>query len=211
MSPIAPQPDHAASVIQELLEWVPKHCIVGTNGPSATPNRTFMPLPDLEAYLKAESRTNKLLRALYIEREYQVIIEVLEKWYFRVFTILIIIGKGRYIEHFVQHHNLRDTHLPFLEKPAHFPIDPNDPTFWNSFYERQFAFCAHEFRYNESYTKLENRCILPIISKEVLGQGGSAAIYKIKLHAYYDQLKPPAKHSMVRFLTMPWKAFRSSS
>jgi hypothetical protein len=204
----APQPDHAAPVIQELLEWVPKHCINGTNGASATPNRPFIPLPDLEAYLKAESRTSKLLRALYFERDHQVIVEVLEKWYFRVFTILILIGKGRYIEHFVQHHNLRDTQLPFLEKPPHFPTDPNDPFFWDSFYEKQFAFCAHYFRYNENYTKLEDRCILPIISKEVLGQGGSAAIYKIKLHSHYDQLNPAANVSSVSFLASLWPSLK---
>lgn len=201
MSPSAPQPDHAAPVIQELLEWVPKHCINGTNGPSTTPNRPFMPLPDLESYLKAECRTNKLLRALYYEREHNVIVDVMEKWYIRVFTILTLIGKGRYIEHFVQHHNLRDTQLPFLEKPSHFPTDPNDPRFWESFYEKQFAFCAHIFRYNENYTKLEDLCILPIISKEVLGQGGSAAIYKIKLHPSYDQLNPALEFSKVRFLS----------
>ena len=210
MSRSASQPDHAALVIQELLEWVSKHYINGTNGPSATPNLPFLPLSDLEAYLKAESRTTKLLRAIYSEREPRVIVENLEKWYIRVFTILTLIGKGRYIEHFSQHQNLRDTQLPFLEKPTHFPSDPNDPTFWGSFYERQFAFCAHCFCYNENYVKLEDLCILPIVSKEVLGHGGSAAIYKIKLHSYYDQLNPAADASRVRFCTpcghlkVPW-------
>lgn len=201
MSRLTPQPDYAAVIIQEFLEWVPKHCINGTNGSSTTLNRSFMPLPDLKAYLKAENRTFKLLGALYFEREHQVIIEILEKYYIRVFTILILIGKGRYIEHFVQHQNLRDPQLPFLEKPAHFPTDPNDPLFWESFYKNQFAFCAHYFRFNENYTKLEDLCILPITSKEILGQGGSAAIYKIKLHSYYDQLSPAAEVSRVSFLT----------
>lgn len=160
-----------------------------------------MPLPDLEAYLKAESRTSKLLRALYFERDHQVIVDTLEDRYIRVFTILTLIGKGRYVEHFIQHPNLRDNQLPFLEKPAHFPTDPNDRTFWDSFYEKQFAFCAHHFRYNENYTKLEDLFILPIVSKEALGQGGSAAIYKIKLHPYYDRLNLAADVSRVSILT----------
>lgn len=206
MSQPGPQPDHAAPVIQELLEWVPKNSINGTNGPLATPNHLFMPLPDLEAYLKAQSRTSKLLHALYFERDHHVVVDILEKWYIRVFTILTLIGKGRYIEHFVQHHNLRDPQLPFLEKPAHFPIDPSDPTFWNSFYEEQFAFCPHYFRFNENYTTLEDLCILPIISKEKLGQGGSAAIYKIKLHSYYDQLHPDPEISSVSSFTSLWLA-----
>ena len=196
----APQPDHAAVIVQELLEWVPKNCIGGVNGPSAVPNRPFMPLPDLETYLKAHKRTSRLLHALYFEREHHVLVEYLEKWYIRVFTILILIGKGRYIEHFVQHPNLRDTRLPFLEKPTHFPIDPNDPSFWVSFYEKQFAFCAHCFGQNENYIKLEDLCVLPITSKEPLARGGSAAIYKIKLHSYYDQLLSAADSSMVRFI-----------
>lgn len=198
MSRSAPQPDHAAPGVQELFEWVPKHCISGTNASSATPNALFIPLPDLKAFLKTHNRTDKLLRALYFEREHHVIVANLEESYPRVFTILVLIGKGRYIEHFVQHLNLCDLHLPFLEKPAHFPIDPNDPTFWESFYEKQFAFCAHHFHNNVNYTKLEERCVLPIIKKEVLGQGGSAAIYKIVLHPDYDRLNPSPDVSPVR-------------
>jgi hypothetical protein len=203
MSPSAPssQPHHAALVIQELLEWLPKHCINGTNGPSATPNRPFMPLPDLQTYFKTENRTAKLLHALSVEGVHQGFIELLEKHYIRVFTILILIGKGRYIERFVQHKNLRDIHLPFLEKPAHFPVDPTDPsfleTFFKSFLEQQFAFCPHHFGCNENSLKLEDHCILPIISKEVLGHGGSAAIYRITLHPHYDQLSPAGEASQV--------------
>lgn len=200
MSPSAPQPDYAAPVIQEFLEWISKHGVIGTKGPSVIPNCSFMPLPDLNAYLKAESRTSKLLRALYPDRDHELSIEYIESWHPRAFTILTLMGKGTYIEDFVQHHNLRDSHLPFLEKPSHFPIDPNDPKFWEKFYQRQFAFCAHYFRYNENRTMIEDPCILPIISKEVLGQGGSAAIYKIKLHSHYDQLNPYAEDSRVSFL-----------
>ena len=197
MAPSQPQPDHAAPIMQEFLEWVPKHCINGTNGPSATPSSPFMPLPDLESYLKAERRTSKLLKALFPEREPRVIAEALELFHIRVFAILILIGKGRFIEHVVQHHNLRDSQLPFLEKPTHFPTDPNDPKFWDLFYEKQFAFCAHIFRDNENDTKLEDCCILPIISKEAFATGGSAAIYKIKLHSHYDRLNPAVGTSLV--------------
>jgi hypothetical protein len=189
MSPSAPffQPDHTAPVIQELLAWLPKHSVCGTNGPSATPNHPFMPLPDLQAYLKAENRTNNLLRALFVEGVDQGLIE---KHYIRALTILTAIGKGRFIVHFIQHQNLRDSHLPFLAKPPHFPIDPSDSKFWNSFFKKQFTFCPHSFGDNENYLKLEDHCILPIISKEELDHGGSAAIYKIKLHPHYDQLIP---------------------
>jgi hypothetical protein len=200
MSRSPPQPDHTDRTIQEFLEWVPKNCINGTNGPSATLNSPFMPRPDLEAYLKAERRTEKLLRALFSGREHRVMSEALQLSYIRVFTILILIGKGTFIEHVVQHPNLRDNQLPFLEKPPHFPTDPNDSEFWNSFYKTQFAFCAHVLRYKENDTKLEDGVILPIVSKEVLAMGGSAAIYKIELHPYYDRLSSAAVSYQLRFL-----------
>lgn len=43
------------------------------------------------------------------------------------------------------------------------------------------------FRHNENY-RLEDLLILPITSKEVIGRGGSATLYKIELHPYYDKL-----------------------
>lgn len=198
---MSPSAHHSALVIQELIEWFPKHCVNGTNGPSATPNRPFMPLPVLEDYLKAESRTSNLLRALYSEREPHIDVEDLERRYIRVFTILTLIGKGSYIETFLRYPNLLDTQLPFLDKPAHFPTDLSDPKFWESFHEMQFAFCAHHFHYNKGHAvTLEELCILPIISKELLAQGGSAAVYKIKLHSSYDQLNPAFEVSLLTLL-----------
>lgn len=199
MSPSAPyrQPDHAASAIQEFLEWLSKNYINGTNGPSVTPNRLFMPLPDLQCYPKAENRINRLLGALLVESLHQSPIDTLGNYYIRVFTILTLIGKGRYIEHFVQHRNLGDSQLPFLEKPTHFPIEPNFPNFWDLFHEQQFTLCPHSFGANENLLKLEDPCVLPIISKELLASGGSAFIYKIKLHPYYDKLSPAEDASRV--------------
>ena len=199
-----PQPDHAASVIQEFLEWLPKNYINGTNGPSATLNRPFMPLPDLQTYLRAENRITKLLGALQVESLHQGLIETLGNHYIRVFTILTLIGKGRYIGHFVSHRNLRDSQLPFLEKPAHFPIEPNFPNFWESFYEQQFTLCPHSFGANENLLKLEDPCILPIISKKVLAHGGSAFIYKIKLHPFYDKLSSVGDASRVILYPRRW-------
>lgn len=160
-----------------------------------------MPLPDLQTYLKAEKRITKLLAALQVESLHQSLIETLANHYIRVFTILTLIGKGRYIDYFVQYSSLRDSKLPFLKKPLYFPIDPIFPTFWESFYEQQFTLCPHSFGENENDLKLEDPCILPIISKEVLAQGGSAFIYKIKLHHYYDELSPGVDISRVNSIS----------
>ena len=199
MSPLADQSAYAAPQIQELLEWVPRHSKPDNDPPSTIPNYLFMPLPDLKNYLKTDRRTSRLLRAIYSGREHSVAVETVENWYIRAFTILILIGKGEYIEHFTQHPNLRDGPLPFLEQPAHFPIDPIDPHFWSKFYQKQFAFYAHIFRPKDNLI-LENAIVLPIVSKDILGSGGSAVIYKIELHPFYDELGTAAGSSDVSLL-----------
>ena len=100
---------------------------------------------------------------------------------------------------FTQHPVLQDQPLPFLEKPASFPDDPNDPQFWDKFYNQQFTFYAHNFRLNANF-KLPESYILPIVSKELLGSGGSAAIYKIQLHPFYDGLSAATSTSNVSLL-----------
>ena len=98
MSPSAGHSAYAERVIQGLVQWVPQHSKLGTCGPSAHPDCPFVPFPDLENYLKSDNRTSRLLRAIYSGREHTVDVENLEKWYIRAFTILILIGKGEYIE-----------------------------------------------------------------------------------------------------------------
>ena len=199
MSPSAGHSAYAESVIQGLVQWVPRHSKLGTCGASAQPDSPFVPFPDLKNYLKSDNRTSRLLRAIYSRREHTVDVENLENWYLRAFTILILIGKGEYIKLFTQHPGLQDQPLPFLVKPASFPIDPNDPHFWDKFYDQQFTFCAHTFRLNDNF-KLHESSILPIVSKELLGSGGSAAIYKIQLHPFYDGLGAAASTSNVSLL-----------
>lgn len=183
------QPDHADPVIQEFYEWLQNNSIKGTNGPGEALNCPFMPFDALQAYLTAENRITKLLVALHVE-VYPGLVENVLNHYIRAFTILTRIGKGSYIKVFILYKHLRDHRLPFLEEPAHFPTDPDFPTFWNSFFDVQFAFCPHSFGAEENNLKLEARCILPIVSKEVLAHGGSAFIYKVKLYPYYDKLIP---------------------
>jgi hypothetical protein len=52
----------------------------------------------------------------------------------------------------------------------------------------KWHFCPYTFRQININAQLEKECILPIIHKQQLGNGGSAVIYKIKLHPAYDYL-----------------------
>ena len=205
MAPFATQPDNTNLDVQDLFNWLRKNQIFCTNDSSATLDPPFVPYSKLRDYLIADQRTEKLLRAQFPDRGHHwcsTLAPTIQADFLRVFTILICIGKGSYIESFLQHINLRDRKLPFLSAtalsgPANFPEDPNDPHFWNSFFSKQFTFCAHSLTYNENYVQLEDRFVLPITSKEKIDQGGSAILYKIQVHPEYDKLLPPSELAMV--------------
>jgi hypothetical protein len=174
--------------ISEFMRWVESQSVIGTLGPVSAVNCPFMPLPRLETYLKEGSRTRRLLGALFPHRELPVGPEDIWRNCIKVFSILLLIGKGSFIQHFVQHDQLWDAKLPFLSRPRHFPPSTGKDNFFESFSKKQWHFCPYVFRYNEINAQLEKECILPIIHKQQLGDGGSALTYKIKLHPAYDYL-----------------------
>ena len=191
------QPDYAQA-IQDFLDFVNEKSVKGTHGPSSTVNRPFMPSRRLQTYFEGQlhQRTNNILQALFLPDEPPIEpAEILQKCP-RVFAILLCIGKGRFIERFARHHNLRDNKLPFETRPRHFPNATDDEHFWESFYEQQWHFYPHTFQ-NDTDTELEKEYILPIIHKEWLAEGGSAVAYKIKLHSTYDQLKTSGVRQLV--------------
>ena len=188
MSPFAIQPDNADAAIQDLLDWIERNKIPGASGASAAPNRHFIPFKELQAYLKSSKRAKKLLMVIFRDRQYSVNTDLLLEDYVRVFTILICIGKGAYITHFMSH-TLSDQDLPLKTMPNDFPKDPNDPNFWERFYSLQFTYCAKRLQ-NKKIDKIiiEDHCILPFVRKEMIDSGGSAVIYEIDLHIDYDDL-----------------------
>jgi hypothetical protein len=171
--------------ISAFIKWVEDYSVTGTLGPVPAVNHPFMPLPRLETYLKEGSRTETLLRASFPNRDPPI--EAQEVWRncTKVFSILLFIGKGGFIQYFVQNEQLWDAKLPFIS-PADFPHTPNDDRFFDSFFKQQWRFCPHTFCPDD--VRLRKECILPIVHKEQLQGGGSAITYKIKLHPAYDDL-----------------------
>lgn len=189
--------------ITKFINWVEKSSDNGTLGPGLAVERPFMPLGRLESYLKDGNITKTILRALFPNSEPSIGPQEVWRNCLRVFSILLLIRKGSFIPHFVQHDQLWDSRLPFLSPPRHFPTAAGDDGFFDAFSKQQWQFCPHTFQQNAINAQLEKEYILPIVQKEQLGDGGSARTYKIKLHPAYDHLRRPMDIRRVpTFLTL---------
>jgi hypothetical protein len=176
---------------QGFIKWIRSHSVHATLGPDPAHKIPFMPLPQLESYLKENNRTKRLLRALFPNSDPPIEPEEVWRSCIRVFSILLLIGKGSFIRHFVQHDQLCDSKLPFSSPPPHFPSEAGDDGFFDAFSRRQWHFYPHTFRRNVIDAQIEKESILPIVQKELLGDGGSALTYKIKIYPHYDDLMTP--------------------
>jgi hypothetical protein len=116
--------------------------------------------------------------------------EVILKSHTAVFSILLGIGKGRYIEHFARYEELSDQRLPFdqTHPPACFPVATNDSHFLERFCEKQWTYCVPIFDNHMLHKHFARQRLLPITHRERRGGGGSSVIYKIKLYPPHNKL-----------------------
>jgi hypothetical protein len=177
--------------ISKFIGWVQTQSVPGNLGADPDVKHPFMPLPRLEKYLKEGNTTKRLLQALFPTSEPPIGPEEVWRTCIRVFSILLLVGRGSSIPHFVQHDQLWDSKLPFLSPPLHFPPTAGDDTFFDLFFKQQWHFYPHTFLRNVIDHQIDKECILPIVDMEKLGDGGSALTYKIKLHPAYDNLEAP--------------------
>lgn len=192
-----PQPDDHPH-IQDLLTWADKVRQLGI-GDGANIDRPFIPDPDVEAYFEDIRSIRKLVAALFPNGAApHVDPERIRKKYAKVFLILLLTGNGQFIGLFLREDSLCDRYLPFRSRPARFPQSTADTDFFKYFYHQQWEFCAPIFQYGIDLQFDEKDLILPIISKEKIGGGGSAIVYKIKLHPAYDKLGRESPSQEVR-------------
>lgn len=152
-------------------------------------NRPFIPTPKLQTYFRDLRHIQQLLEALFAESERTIHPEEIQRNYSIVFSILLLIGKGRYIKCFVRHDHLRDQYLPFKSKPTSFPKASADVDFFDSFRKQQWEFCARTFEENmDKHFDAEE--VLPIINMKLLAGGVSAKTFQIILHESYNKLRP---------------------
>ena len=183
---VEPQPDDHRH-IQGLFSWAEKARRLGVGDAGLKIDRPFIPDQEIEAYFEDIRETKKLLAALYPDGNLQLDPETIRKKYPKVFLILLLTGNGRFISHFVRHDRLCDQYLPFTTRPLEFPHNSNVDLF-TSFYHQQWEFCAQIFHDGPDQQFDAKDLILPIISIEKLGGGGSATVHKIGLHPAYNKL-----------------------
>ncbi|EPE26730.1 Protein kinase-like (PK-like) [Glarea lozoyensis ATCC 20868] len=107
--------------------------------------------------------------------------------YVAVFCILLQIGEGHYIQHFVDHAIHDDSEFDPELLLYKFPLSQGDDDFYRRFCEAQWRFCVPDFMKNMKKV-FPDRINLPIIEKRQVARGGSATISIIKLHSSYDKL-----------------------
>jgi hypothetical protein len=107
--------------------------------------------------------------------------------YPRVFCILLEIQRLSYLEAFVDEDKLSDKHLPFDSEPATFPPDLSDTTFFSTFHERQWRYCAADLKYMQT-KHLNEKQPLPITKKIRRAGGASSEVYEIEVVPRYNSL-----------------------
>ncbi len=184
------QPDQHPA-IQEFLNFIENQRLQGTRVADPEADRSFVPDPALNAYFD-DHRVTRLLWALFPEGDFPAQPEDIRRNCLKIFSILLLIGKGNFIGSFVQHEGLWDQRLPFdpSREPRNFPKSTTNPQFFAIFCQKQWKFCAPTFRFSRTGVTFEKERILPIVQKERLSGGGSAFVHKIVLHEAHNDLVP---------------------
>ena len=184
------QPDQDDE-IQAFRRWIAssKTRRPGVGGSSHNTRCDFIPPSAVKEYLGANHRVEGLLTSLFGKEAIRTIdAEVVREHYVRPLAILLLIGEGPMIKHFVQYRSLQDHRLPYRNRPEDFPFS-KDQSFFERFHNNQWQFCAADLEYNMN-VHLHKEEILPIIHKEEIGCGGNAIIFKIVVDEEYNKLVP---------------------
>ena len=184
-----PQADDHAS-IQDLVKWIGSREDRGMRGADHDDN-LFVSYDALYEYLSDHQTVEQLLKALYKEDDPSLDHldpSDIKDFYARVFCLLIYIGHGRFITHFVKN-GISDQRLPLrLQDRDQFPDSTLDLQFFDKFYREQWRFCVEDLSvtYGRHY---EPESILPIKRKQKLREGGSATTYLVEVHESYNKLE----------------------
>ena len=184
------QPDYDSD-IQDFLKWSesPDTFRIGCGGFEDDHKREYIPLEKLRERLTRQRVVDLLTAVFNNEERLAPDVDVIISHYLRPFAILLRIGEGGMIYHFVNHKSLQDDRLPLDQKPSDFPSSTRGDI-WAAFRQVQWAFCALTLEYSMGL-HIGPDDILPINHKEKIDEGGSSITYKIVVDKEYDKLVPP--------------------
>lgn len=185
------QPDHKQA-LQDLLDWIHRRTVQSYDIRTGTlvndPFRKFMPNTAVETYFQENEyrRTKDLLEAVFPGGDGPTAKDVADTCP-RIFCILALIGKAKYIGLFVAKDALSDRALPFEPGSQKFPKSTSDPSFFEAFNKQQWRFCARDLT-RRHLVEFDDEHILPFSELRKIGGGGSATVYKATVQANHDNL-----------------------
>ncbi len=185
------QPDgHAA--FQAFHGWMRDNSITGL---AVDGDGIFLPYDIISKHLESDEYAilNDLLSALYQGQAVPIRAKEVVGAYSRVFCVLLSIGKLNFLQRFMEYDELNDAHLPFIEHPRQFPVDTRSPEFFENFRNAQWKFCPPDIGVN-CQRRLDERFILPFISRKPIGKGSSAEISSIEIYPLCNNL-PVSSHA----------------
>lgn len=191
--PARRQPTYHPAV-QAFYAWIKDPGVTITQGKDTPPLDDFVPAGEVQAYFRKDpSRLTGVLNALFGSEDsrWRGHAHEIVDHYSVVFAILVSIGYGEYILNFLPHETLCDDKLPFEVRPTKFPwahLDSDE--MFDRFQKAQLRFCAVRFHRNSTHEFDDSRP-LPFRSKELIGEGGSAKVYKVEIHGSHDMLQSP--------------------
>lgn len=180
--------------LQEVLEWINRRRVQNESLPD------FVPLTEVTEYFKNNTTLLKqAIKASFGGKESRPQLPSIADGFACIFCILISIGKGHFIDLF-QTHDLNDARLPFYDCPQSFPNDPGDDSFFGTFRDHQWRFCAPILQQRSHTRRYTSNDILPYLDKQEIpgATGAGSTVYKVHIHADHDRL---VAHREVRHST----------
>jgi len=191
---------HAEGALQDFLRWESESLVEVVADITTGQRAYFMPVETLKSYFKANGckKLIKILSDEFNSEDVPMNPEVILRGHTAVFSILLHLSKGRYIEYFARFEELSDQRLPIdpTHPPACFPEAVDDPLFLQRFCEKQWMYCVPIFDNYMLHKHFGRQRLLPIIHTETLGDGGGALIYKIKLYEPLNKLLPAGSQTV---------------
>lgn len=175
--------DSSSRAVQVLLSHIDQGWTTSCAGPDAL-SSTFVSQAAIKDYFRSSPQIPQLVEAACGTDSTPNARWITENCPIG-FCILLSLGKGGYVRHFVEHVGLWDVNLPFSARPEDFPQVPNEPEFFDTFRLEQWRFFPVEIPRSPA-VKFQKDRPLPIVESEVLKYGDTANLYRVKIHREYD-------------------------